>query len=91
MTATAGRCRCWAFGRTRARSSSPSGVCSLADRGLTFGSNTRQGVCLRFHSPVHGGEPIGLVRHRGLTVTVADPAALIRRLQPYITKKGSLP
>lgn len=64
---------------------------SLADRGLTFGSNTRQGVCLSFHRPVHGGEPIGLVRHRGLTVTVADPAALIRRLQPYITKKGSLP
>ncbi|MFI6290396.1 hypothetical protein ACIBEJ_02360 [Nonomuraea sp. NPDC050790] len=59
---------------------------SLADRGLTFGTNTRQGVCLRFHHPVNGGEPIGLMRHPGLTVTVADPAALIRRLQPYLER-----
>ncbi|WP_061292137.1 hypothetical protein [Herbidospora cretacea] len=57
---------------------------SLADRGLTFGSNTRQGVCLRFHRPVPGGEPTGMLRHPGLTVTVADPRALADRLRPHV-------
>ncbi|WP_066364214.1 hypothetical protein [Herbidospora mongoliensis] len=57
---------------------------SLADRGLTFGTNTRRGVCLRFHRPVPGGEPTGLLRHPGLTVTVADPQALVDRLRPYV-------
>ncbi|MGW4485395.1 hypothetical protein ACWEOE_16345 [Amycolatopsis sp. NPDC004368] len=46
---------------------------SLADRGLTLGTSTRQGVCIRFHEPVAGIEPFGLLRHPGLTVTVAEP------------------
>jgi hypothetical protein len=46
---------------------------SLADRGLTFGTTTERGVCLRFHEPVPGIEPWGLLRHPGLTVTVAEP------------------
>ncbi|GAB1822548.1 hypothetical protein [Herbidospora sp. RD11066] len=54
---------------------------SLADRGLTFGTNTRLGACLKFHRPVRGIEPIGLLRHPGLTVTVADPHALVARLK----------
>ncbi|MEW9551038.1 hypothetical protein [Nonomuraea sp. NPDC050783] len=49
---------------------------SLADRGLTFGSDTRQGVCIRFHRPVSGGEPLGVLRHPALTVTVEEPARL---------------
>jgi hypothetical protein len=53
---------------------------SLADRGLTFGTNTRSGVCVRFREPVRGGDPLGLIRHPGLTLTVADPAALADRL-----------
>ncbi|TKK86208.1 hypothetical protein FDA94_22035 [Herbidospora galbida] len=47
---------------------------SLADRGLTFGTTTRQGLCLRFR------RPIGPLRHPGLTLTVADPKALMERL-----------
>ncbi|UOX92316.1 hypothetical protein MUY14_17460 [Amycolatopsis sp. FBCC-B4732] len=56
---------------------------SLADRGLTFGTTTRGGVCLRFREPVPGIEPWGLLRHPGLTVTVAEPelvAAAVNRI-----------
>ena len=55
---------------------------SFADRGLTFGTNTEAGVCVQFHQPVPGLEPMGLIRHPGLTMTVADPdglATLLRR------------
>jgi hypothetical protein len=45
---------------------------SLADRGLTFATNSDQGVCIRFHTPVAGMEPTGVLRHPSLTVTVAD-------------------
>lgn len=45
---------------------------SRTDRGLTFGSTTRGGVCLLLREPVAGIEPFGAVRHPGLTVTVAD-------------------
>lgn len=54
---------------------------SPADRGLTFGTSTEQGVCIRFHRPVRGLEPAGLLRHPGLTLTLADPSAVARRLQ----------
>lgn len=50
---------------------------SLADRGITFGTNAVQGVCLRFHRPVPGIEPFGLLRHPGVTVTVEDPQGLV--------------
>ncbi|MGW5720923.1 hypothetical protein ACWEVP_32445 [Amycolatopsis sp. NPDC003865] len=46
---------------------------SLADRGLTFGTTTEGGVCLRFREPVRGIDPWGLIRHPGLTVTVCEP------------------
>ncbi|MEV6441433.1 hypothetical protein [Amycolatopsis sp. NPDC051716] len=46
---------------------------SLADRGLTFGTTTQGGVCLRFREPVRGIDPWGLLRHPGLTVTVSEP------------------
>ena len=49
---------------------------SLADRGVTFGTSTRRGVCIRFHRPV--GALLGerRLRHPGATVTVADPDGL---------------
>jgi hypothetical protein len=53
---------------------------SLADRGLTFATTDRAGACLRFHEPVPGLDPLGLVRHPGLTVTVAEPWALVELL-----------
>ena len=53
---------------------------SAADRGLTFATNGRAGVCLQFHEPVAGIDPVGLIRHPGLTVTVEDPEALAAEL-----------
>ena len=55
---------------------------SMADHGLTFGSTVAQGVCMLFRDPVRGLEPLGWLRHPGLTVTVAQPerfAAAARR------------
>ena len=52
---------------------------SLADRGLTFGTNRSAGVCVHFREPV----PSPLLRHQGhtaLTVTVADVDGLAERL-----------
>jgi hypothetical protein len=49
---------------------------SLADKGITFGTNAKLGACLCFRTPVESfGRRLGL-RHPGMTVTVADPAAL---------------
>jgi hypothetical protein len=53
---------------------------SLADRGLTFASNRRRGLCIKFKEPVPGLEPTGRLRHPGLTVTVADVDGLARAL-----------
>jgi hypothetical protein len=56
---------------------------SLADRGLTFGTTTERGVCLRFREPVPGIDPWGVFRHPALTVTVAEPelvAAAVNRI-----------
>ena len=50
---------------------------SFADLGLTFATNGDLGVCFTFHEPVAGIEPTGHLRHPGLTVTVADPEALV--------------
>jgi hypothetical protein len=54
---------------------------SLADRGLTFGTNPAEGACIRFHRPVPGIEPTGLLRHPAVTVTVAEPRLLVERLR----------
>ena len=53
---------------------------SLSDRGLTFASNRRRGLCVTFKEPVPGLEPTGRLRHPGLTVTVADVDGLARAL-----------
>jgi hypothetical protein len=55
---------------------------SLADRGVTFGTSWRRGVCVRFRRPVAGALPNGLVMHPAATVTVTEPeqlTALIER------------
>lgn len=54
---------------------------SLADRGLTFATNPVRGVCLQFVTPVRGLDPLGLIRHPNLTVTVADTGGLIELLR----------
>lgn len=45
---------------------------SRTDRGLTFGTTTEGGVCVTFANPVTGLDPLGVLRHPGLTVTVED-------------------
>jgi hypothetical protein len=52
---------------------------SMVDRGLTFATNARRGVCIRFKQPVSVG-PLGWLRHPALTVTVADPEGLAEAL-----------
>jgi hypothetical protein len=47
---------------------------SLRDRGVTFATSRQQGACIRFR------EPVGLLRHPAVTVTVTDPVDLVRRL-----------
>lgn len=55
---------------------------SLANRGLTFATNDRRGLCIRFRSPVPGVEPFGLLRHLAITVTVDD----VPRLQAALAR-----
>jgi hypothetical protein len=55
---------------------------SLADGGLTLGTSAAAGVCVRFTRPRRGVDPFGLLRHPGLTVTVADPHGLAEALTP---------
>jgi hypothetical protein len=57
---------------------------SLADRGLTFGTVPTAGVCIAFRDPVPGIEPVGLLRHPNLTVTVEQPDLLADRLRRAI-------
>jgi hypothetical protein len=49
---------------------------SFADRGVTFGTTTRGGVCIEFEEPVPALLPGGFVRHPGATVTVVDTGGL---------------
>ncbi|MFN2534131.1 MAG: hypothetical protein ABR528_02645 [Pseudonocardiaceae bacterium] len=53
---------------------------SFADRGLTCATNGERGLCIRFARPVPGIEPLGLLRHPAVTVTVADCDGLAEAL-----------
>ena len=53
---------------------------SLVDRGITFGSNTRRGLCMTFAEPVPAKPGIG-IKHPGMTVTVADIDGLAAELE----------
>jgi hypothetical protein len=56
---------------------------SLADRGATYGTATRAGVCIEFHEPVSG--LFGSKRvHPGLTVTVEDAEGLAAAIRGRI-------
>jgi hypothetical protein len=45
---------------------------SLKDRGITFGTNARRGICTLFREPITGIDPVGAIKHPGLTLTLAD-------------------
>jgi hypothetical protein len=52
----------------------------VTDGGLTFASNGRRGVLLSFHTRVPAIDPLRLIRHPELTVTVADVHGLVGAL-----------
>lgn len=52
----------------------------VTDAGLTFASNGDRGVLLTFHQRVPAIDPLGLIRHPELTVTVADVDGLVKTL-----------
>jgi hypothetical protein len=53
---------------------------SMADDGLTFGTNNRRGVCVHFEEQVRS--PLRRSGHSALTVTVADVEGLTLALRP---------
>ena len=53
---------------------------SFTDRGVTFATNGRRAVCVRFHEPVRVLDPTGRLRHPGATLTVRDPERLAAEL-----------
>ena len=52
---------------------------SFADDGLTFGTNTRRGVCIHFHDRVPA--VLGRRPHSALTITVADCEGLLAAIE----------
>jgi hypothetical protein len=54
---------------------------AITDRGLTFATNGESGVLISFHSAVRGLDPLGVLRHPELTVTVADVDGLVELLR----------
>ncbi len=54
---------------------------SLADRGISFATNARAGLCVQFHDPVRGIEPTGRIKHPGATLTVEDIGGLAAALE----------
>jgi hypothetical protein len=54
---------------------------AITDRGLTFATNGDRGVRVAFHTVVRGLDPLGLIHHPELTVTVADVHGLAARLE----------
>jgi hypothetical protein len=56
---------------------------SMADHGLTFGTNRAAGVCVHFRKPVPS--PLRRKGHPALTVTVADLDGLVRSLEPEVS------
>jgi hypothetical protein len=52
---------------------------SFVDDGLTFGTNRDRGVCVHFREPIR--HVLGRKPHSALTVTVADCAGLMARIE----------
>jgi hypothetical protein len=61
---------------------------AITDRALTFATNGKNGVRVEFHDPVRRMEPLGLLRHPELTVTVEDPEALITAIIKPVTSRA---
>jgi hypothetical protein len=61
---------------------------AITDRGLTFATNGDRGVLIVFKSPVRGLDPLGVVRHPELTVTVTDVDGLADLLRSRALSAG---
>lgn len=55
---------------------------AITDRGLTFATNGERGVLITFREPIRGLDPLGILRHPELTVTVAEVERLAGVLAP---------
>jgi hypothetical protein len=53
----------------------------VSDLGLTFASNGRRGVLICFSRRVPGIDPLAILRHGELTVTVSEPEGLVAALR----------
>ena len=56
---------------------------SLADRGVTFGTDTASGVCVCFGEPVPALLPTGCLTHPAVTLTLAEPERFRSALAPH--------
>jgi hypothetical protein len=54
---------------------------AITDRGLTFATNGDSGVLISFRTPVRGLDPLGVIRHPELTVTVTEVERLAELLR----------
>jgi ATP synthase subunit 10 len=54
---------------------------SFVDRGVTFGTTASGGVCVLLREPVPGLTPLGLLRHPGITLTLAEPERFVSSLR----------
>jgi hypothetical protein len=54
---------------------------------VTFATNGRAAVCLRFGTPVAGIDPTRRILHPGATLTVVEP----RRFAAEIRRRAGLP
>jgi len=50
----------------------------VIDRGITMAATTAGGVCLRLRRPVKGIDPLGIIRHAGVTLGVDRPDEFVR-------------
>jgi hypothetical protein len=53
---------------------------SFSDRGVSFATNGRSGVCVRFDRPVPAIDPTGRITHPGATLTLVDPEGFAEAL-----------
>ena len=61
---------------------------AVTDRGLTFATNGDRGVRVTFRTAVRGLDPLGVLRHPELTLTVADVDGLAALLRKRSAPKG---
>jgi hypothetical protein len=54
---------------------------SFKDRGITFATNRERGLCMQLSTPHPGIGPLGLLKHPGATVTVADIGGLTHAIR----------